>query len=235
MPYQSTKSAFTLIELLVVIAIIAILAAILFPVFAQAKEAAKKTVCLSNCKQIALAVQMYSSDYDDVLVPAHSGPFFTFSPIVFDVALDTYIKNKGVWVCPDDPLFQSRSISMNYAVAKLVDVGQAVVNQSDIEYPAELIVMADAQGNPFGTTSTFTNQFPQAFQACKSVTNPLNNIPQNTTTAPYIRHSNKANYCFDDGHAKTLSPSATLTPFSLWQITRPAGNPIGATTNCNLY
>jgi len=64
------KKAFTLIELLVVIAIIAILAAILFPVFAQAKEAAKKTHCVSNTKQTALAAMIYAGDYDDTL-PAH--------------------------------------------------------------------------------------------------------------------------------------------------------------------
>src|SRR5438067_8066125 len=60
-------NAFTLIELLVVIAIIAILAAILFPVFAQARAAARKTSCLSNIKQITLASLMYSQDYDEVL------------------------------------------------------------------------------------------------------------------------------------------------------------------------
>src|SRR3954469_8157623 len=61
------RRAFTLIELLVVIAIIAILAAILFPVFAQAREAARKTQCLSNVKQIMTGILMYAQDYDEQL------------------------------------------------------------------------------------------------------------------------------------------------------------------------
>src|SRR3954468_11217893 len=73
------RNAFTLIELLVVIAIIAILAAILFPVFAQAKEAAKKAVCVSNTKQVSLAWQMYATDYDDTMCPA-----YTLDPDTFD-------------------------------------------------------------------------------------------------------------------------------------------------------
>src|ERR1700676_4164590 len=65
MRYSRSRNGFTLIELLVVIAIIAILAAILFPVFARARESAKKTSCLSNTKQIGLAAMMYLNDYDD--------------------------------------------------------------------------------------------------------------------------------------------------------------------------
>ncbi|MES1228346.1 MAG: prepilin-type N-terminal cleavage/methylation domain-containing protein, partial [Armatimonadota bacterium] len=75
------RSAFTLIELLVVIAIIAILAAILFPVFAQAKIAAKKTSCLSNVKQMATAAQLYLGDFDDnyPLGSYNTASGFTFS------------------------------------------------------------------------------------------------------------------------------------------------------------
>jgi len=65
----SRKRGFTLIELLVVIAIIAILAAILFPVFAQAREKARAISCLSNCKQMGTAVLMYAQDYDESIVP----------------------------------------------------------------------------------------------------------------------------------------------------------------------
>ena len=64
---QKRRTAFTLIELLVVIAIIAILAAILFPVFAQAREKARQTTCVSNLRQIGVAVMMYTQDYDETL------------------------------------------------------------------------------------------------------------------------------------------------------------------------
>src|SRR5579862_7635804 len=78
--YRKSLRGFTLIELLVVIAIIAILAAILFPVFAQAKMAAKKTVSISNMKQTTLASAMYSNDYDDMEVMADSGCTLTGNP-----------------------------------------------------------------------------------------------------------------------------------------------------------
>jgi prepilin-type N-terminal cleavage/methylation domain-containing protein/prepilin-type processing-associated H-X9-DG protein len=91
------KRGFTLIELLVVIAIIAILAAILFPVFAQAREAARKTTCLSNVKQLALAHIMYSNDYDEQLATSWSYGF----PGEFTWAVQPYIKNLSILICPD--------------------------------------------------------------------------------------------------------------------------------------
>src|ERR1043166_5016509 len=78
-----SKSGFTLIELLVVIAIIAILAAILFPVFARAREAARKTSCLSNLKQLGLAAQMYKQDYDESFADSRSF-WLDASPLVVD-------------------------------------------------------------------------------------------------------------------------------------------------------
>ncbi|HEY3782397.1 MAG TPA: prepilin-type N-terminal cleavage/methylation domain-containing protein [Fimbriimonadaceae bacterium] len=92
------KSAFTLIELLVVIAIIAILAAILFPVFAQAKAAAKKTSCLSNLKQIGTAVYLYANDYDN-WIPASNG----YHGYLFAAYLMPYVKSRGIFKCPSSP------------------------------------------------------------------------------------------------------------------------------------
>jgi prepilin-type N-terminal cleavage/methylation domain-containing protein/prepilin-type processing-associated H-X9-DG protein len=102
------KRAFTLIELLVVIAIIAILAAILFPVFAQAKEAAKKTADLSNNKQILTAVQMYLGDYDDVFPMLRNSAPRWHSPVTFPqvnaghIVVNPYIKSQDMWVSPND-------------------------------------------------------------------------------------------------------------------------------------
>jgi prepilin-type N-terminal cleavage/methylation domain-containing protein/prepilin-type processing-associated H-X9-DG protein len=101
-------AGFTLIELLVVIAIIAILAAILFPVFAQAKEAAKRTSCLSNTKENGLAFVMYFNDYDDMSpTVAEMCPPFPGAPATCEVLdywqlLQPYIKNTGTFLCPDD-------------------------------------------------------------------------------------------------------------------------------------
>jgi prepilin-type N-terminal cleavage/methylation domain-containing protein/prepilin-type processing-associated H-X9-DG protein len=123
------RAGFTLIELLVVIAIIGILAAMVFPVFARARESARKAVCLSNVKNIALAIQMYLADNNDVLPPdEHRQEVFDYfntypggagddawdpeeeancwfateaNPYIrWPVVLDEYTKNRDVWQCP---------------------------------------------------------------------------------------------------------------------------------------
>jgi prepilin-type N-terminal cleavage/methylation domain-containing protein len=106
------QRAFALIELLVVIAIIAILAAILFPVFAQAREKARGSVCVSNLKQIGLAVQMYLQDYDttypsqqrdgvNVNLPG-APPVYTDTEQNFMDELYPYVKNTQIFICPSD-------------------------------------------------------------------------------------------------------------------------------------
>jgi prepilin-type N-terminal cleavage/methylation domain-containing protein/prepilin-type processing-associated H-X9-DG protein len=263
---QSTfRRGFTLIELLVVIAIIAILAAILFPVFAQAKSAAKKTACLSGVKQIALANVMYMGDYDDTVVGLRIRPDAGTiqggeeqipgnlrAANTFDLLLYPYIKSYDVWSCPSafrtDPR-QKRSISMNRRVA--IDMAGFVVavpvNASQMEYPSELILMADGPSHFVGQSFIFTNVYPDPFQACVTARNIINGV----TTAPtspnimYIRHSaESANYAMADGSAKSYKPIQTITGRVKWHKEGPTleemaaaagGSPaITGTFDCNI-
>ena len=96
------RRAFTLIELLVVIAIIAILAAILFPVFARAKEAGKAAACLTHARQLGLSFRLYTADYDDTLPPsayANSEGVFLWHKL-----LQPYVKSRDIWWCPSSSL-----------------------------------------------------------------------------------------------------------------------------------
>jgi len=124
---MSRRRGFTLIELLVVIAIIGILASMVFPVFARARESARKVVCLSNVKNIALAIQMYLADNNDTMMPyehrAEVHEFLLTKSSTCDVemmgwnlnpylrvpvVLDEYVKNRDVWRCPSaklNPIF----------------------------------------------------------------------------------------------------------------------------------
>lgn len=161
--HMTRAQAFTLIELLVVIAIIAILAAILFPVFAQAKLAAKKTVSTSNIKQISLATIMYSADYDDHIVPSQTdAPTDTDHQNVVNWynLVYPYLKsgnqrnnngqlwndaNSGVWRDPGAPDDQPQAYGIHHALAP----DDAYDNQANpisfsssiVDKPSDLILL----------------------------------------------------------------------------------------------
>jgi len=135
---RNRQAGFTLIELLVVIAIIAILAGILFPVFARAREKARQAACMSNLKQIGIAVRMYAQDHHDLLPMANEYPaspppadgYHQGPPAIYDV-LDSYTRNKQIFRCPSDKdqMWQTQGTSYDWAYG-LLDVGVGMPPQT---------------------------------------------------------------------------------------------------------
>jgi len=207
---------FTLIELLVVIAIIAILAAILFPVFAQAREKARQTSCLSNMKQIALGVKMYSQDYDEGMIPsfiAWYGHWAQHGGGTWRALVQPYIKSRQLFLCPsntataatawdngvwpDDGVHDTRS---NYALVFEAghgcfcdwSGGLTYMNgpEASVERPSSQMMMAEANyGLPYLYPWLFCPPYGFYFAT---------------------PHNKMTNVAYEDGHARALRLRATI-------------------------
>lgn len=123
------RRGFTLIELLVVIAIIAILAGILFPVFARARDSARRSTCLSNTKQLGTAIMMYAQDYDERLVPPSVGTCQQADSFAWGDLIQPYAKNTGLLQCPSNTV-KVKVVNTNGANRIVRDRG-GTVNAAD--------------------------------------------------------------------------------------------------------
>ncbi|GAB4462460.1 MAG: hypothetical protein OHK0029_29360 [Armatimonadaceae bacterium] len=220
------SKAFTLIELLVVIAIIAILAAILFPVFAQAREKARQTTCLSNGKQIGLAVNMYFQDYDE-LYPVNNQSYFpqnqgdTISAFLVSwmLHLEPYMKNTQVYECPSrisqvttPMVYGNRTINLpqrglganEWIVGRVGwtdhvqnNVGLQPLSAASVQRPAETPIVADSLFLIWNT--------PRRVAAANFPGTPWWTFPNDTASATNpanARHAGGSNVVYCDGHAK---------------------------------
>lgn len=163
------RGAFTLIELLVVIAIIAILAAILFPVFAQAREKARQTSCLSNLKQIGLGVQAYLQDYDGTFPAASDGVYTQWYNSVFPYIVNGEKYNNlsygkgGIWNCPSFqyPSAAAEAQGQNYGAhddlfinnwGQTGAAARPTVSESAIPNPADIVAIAEKGASGTGAS-----------------------------------------------------------------------------------
>jgi prepilin-type N-terminal cleavage/methylation domain-containing protein/prepilin-type processing-associated H-X9-DG protein len=209
------RSAFTLIELLVVIAIIAILAAILFPVFAQAKEAAKASSCLSNTKQWGLSSQLYLGDWDDqMLFRASTNPLTSRTGAAIASTnngakwwnlLYPYSKSIQMFHCPSDgtPTLQPDSVGNKViSLSYVANAAAEALNMSQVDKPADIILIGekwDRNSNGALNGETWLEGFD----------GDMNEDPARPGHMLRFadRHANAMNATYFDGHAKRVRPT----------------------------
>jgi len=232
---RSHSTGFTLIELLVVIAIIAILAAILFPVFAQAREKARSIACLSNMKQICTAAQMYVQDYDEQLFFRASGPGKATASRTGEVvpsgdaadywhevwwnALMPYIKNGQVYTCPSDagPTLSADSTCATYPAsgcpASSLTIKRSYIALStseslglaEVDDPVDTIIITEKWDKDY--KGAVTDSWLEPFNGDFT---PDAQVPARLWTAGN-RHQDRINASFLDGHAKAIGTNQIWT------------------------
>lgn len=239
-------AAFTLIELLVVIAIIAILAAILFPVFAQAREKARQTTCLSNLKQIGLGIMMYTQDYEETLPSSWMNNGATAAEITlvgantattpaytWQYMIVPYIKNDQVFLCPSNRFSKKENWRPIYTGTPTITQplhyipNRSVIRQlkidglaplASIDRPADSVMVVENKSRWADAT------WNHAWQPM-DVNNIMRNWVANTAESfsadeGFLQaHSKMSNFVFTDGHVKAMRPQATIWPSDLWNCT----------------
>lgn len=177
--------AFTLIELLVVIAIIAILAAILFPVFARARENARRASCQSNLKQVALGFLQYAQDYDGILPRAETDVAGSTTNLNWAESIQPYIKSTQIYQCPSDSkAVGSAAGAYTYTYSYGYNARLNFINESQINNSAITVLNYEIEGSTTPQSSTFVNLMGTAA----------------------TRHLDGSNWSFADGHVKWLRP-----------------------------
>ena len=222
-----------MIELLVVIAIIAILAAILFPVFARARENARRSSCQSNLKQIGLGALQYMQDYDEKLVLADDGTTgsSTTQPVRWMDFVQPYVKSTQLFTCPSDSTtkaeyrFGSNRYVGSYAInssyenpgdAHKSPAPRGWVNQAtlaSVEAPTQTYWAADAPSVD-GTTGNYVNSdgYMHRFYSWGAPGNPTTSFAQTMLIGGEAdlveRHLETLNVLFCDGHVKSIKLNA---------------------------